>query len=479
MSASEQDILLTQIINGNSIDKDLASKYADRLFDKKNTPLIVAIMFKNKQAFDTLLPISNVNIKGNYGYTALHVAVMNSMTGITSKLLEAGADKHITNNTGMTPFMLAAKLGFVHVGKLVAPDTADDLAKQNVHGETALVLAMAHRHVAMSRYIVDMMRRYLLKISASESKLMQKVMSPSRVDYIRSASNDSSTSSQNISTNPSSSSDLSSARVAMPEDTDFYYPPLKDVDVRHPSNFEPSHVADIAIPYLLKTRRLQCKLSTLQVIETTGEFQIDDIEKFVDHVVACIRTKSDAVAVAQVEVVVQEMGHSNLFIVNNHLRTVYRYEPHGVFTGETPWPKNTDAQLNSIFATLVSKINKRLRVSPKDKYKFIQINSWCPYVKKGWQDLEGRVHRIHEEFGFCQLWSIYFADAILGNPSKSISEIYAKLHEVIEPNAYEIIRRYLEHLRGTLKNKRRNMESYYTKNVRTLKRRRTQRKSHD
>jgi uncharacterized protein len=64
------------------------------------TPLLDTFIWHNKPKFDLLVPVTNLNIKTFYGYTALMLASRLDDLNTIETLITAGADLYIRNNEG-------------------------------------------------------------------------------------------------------------------------------------------------------------------------------------------------------------------------------------------------------------------------------------------------------------------------------------------------------------------------------------------
>jgi ankyrin repeat protein len=90
-----------------------------------------------------------------YGATALYAAAANADPTITKKLLAAGADPNAALNSGETPLMLAARDGRVATVHALLEGGADPSAKEKNGLQTALMWAIAGRHSAVTKELVQ------------------------------------------------------------------------------------------------------------------------------------------------------------------------------------------------------------------------------------------------------------------------------------------------------------------------------------
>lgn len=90
-----------------------------------------------------------------YGATALYAAADNADATMTKKLLAAGADPNAALNSGETPLMLAARDGRVDTVHALLEGGADPNAKEKNGEQTALMWAIAGRHSAVTKELVQ------------------------------------------------------------------------------------------------------------------------------------------------------------------------------------------------------------------------------------------------------------------------------------------------------------------------------------
>ncbi|MCR4623430.1 MAG: ankyrin repeat domain-containing protein [Alphaproteobacteria bacterium] len=109
----------------NNVVKLLVESGADvtKLDANGNTILINAIKYKNNEIINFLLdqPSIKLNVKGQYGKTALYWAVDNNNLKITDKLIERGANYKIIDDKGNTLLMIAVQKGYDEIAKLLMP----------------------------------------------------------------------------------------------------------------------------------------------------------------------------------------------------------------------------------------------------------------------------------------------------------------------------------------------------------------------
>src|SRR4029453_19455025 len=92
-----------------------------------------------------------VKAANRYGITPLYLACVNGNAVIIERLLKAGADANAVATEGETALMTAARTGNVDAVKVLLAHGADVNAKENWHGETALMWAVSEKHAAVAR----------------------------------------------------------------------------------------------------------------------------------------------------------------------------------------------------------------------------------------------------------------------------------------------------------------------------------------
>jgi ankyrin repeat protein len=118
--------------------------------------LIWAITRNDVEMADLLLRAgADPKAANEYGATALYAAADNADAAMTKKLLAAGADPNAALNSGETPLMLAARDGRVDTVHALLEGGADPNAKEKNGEQTALMWAIAGRHSAVAKELVQ------------------------------------------------------------------------------------------------------------------------------------------------------------------------------------------------------------------------------------------------------------------------------------------------------------------------------------
>ena len=98
---------------------------------------------------------ANVNAANDLRVTPLMLACENRNVAMVQQLLKAGADPNAATSTGETVLMTSARTGNVGVVKALLARKANVNAKEPVHGQTALMWAVAREHPDVVRALID------------------------------------------------------------------------------------------------------------------------------------------------------------------------------------------------------------------------------------------------------------------------------------------------------------------------------------
>jgi ankyrin len=95
------------------------------------------------------------NAANDLGVTPLSLACANANVTIATALLEAGADPKLALPSGETPLMTAAHTGRPELARALLDRGADVHATERVLGQSALMWAVAERHAAVVRLLLE------------------------------------------------------------------------------------------------------------------------------------------------------------------------------------------------------------------------------------------------------------------------------------------------------------------------------------
>ncbi len=89
-----------------------------------------------------------------YGVTPLYLACQNADPAIIERLLKAGVDPNATSTEGETALMTVARTGVVEAAKVLLDHGAKVDAREEWHGQTALMWAVNEQHPAMVKELI-------------------------------------------------------------------------------------------------------------------------------------------------------------------------------------------------------------------------------------------------------------------------------------------------------------------------------------
>jgi hypothetical protein len=170
--------------------------------------------------------------------------------------------------------------------------------------------------------------------------------------------------------------------------------------------------------------------------------------KFVDKVDNCIKAGKRFVAVPLTLEIGSTGNHQNMIILDLKLKTVERFEPHGVLTINN----DMDTYINNKLKEIFSHIN----------YTYIEPEQLCPkfsedLIKKmnkyyatlltkkgrnlGFQSFENLAERLQKkDNGYCVAWSFYYLDSRLSAPNYTPEELYKYLFERLNNNPDDFLK---------------------------------------
>src|SRR5436190_4279830 len=119
------------------------------------TPLHLAVRADDLAKVNTLLAAgADAKAANRYGITPLYLACENANPAIIERLLKAGADPNSTSSEGETALMTVARTGVVEAAKVLLDHGAKVDAREEWHGQTALMWAVNEEHPAMIKELI-------------------------------------------------------------------------------------------------------------------------------------------------------------------------------------------------------------------------------------------------------------------------------------------------------------------------------------
>ncbi len=114
------------------------------IIDPETEALLTAISQHDMPTVERVLanPSFDINATGSSGSSPLTRAIATRNSGLFDRFLALGASATRPDKTGITPLMAAITWGFEHaIRRLIALSSTDDLNREDVYGNTALVYA--------------------------------------------------------------------------------------------------------------------------------------------------------------------------------------------------------------------------------------------------------------------------------------------------------------------------------------------------
>ncbi len=119
------------------------------------TPLHWAVRADDLAKVNKLLAAgADAKAANRYGVTALYLACQNANPAIIERLLKAGADPNSVSTEGETALMTVARTGVVEAAKVLLDHGAKVDAREEWHGQTALMWAVDEKHPAMVKELI-------------------------------------------------------------------------------------------------------------------------------------------------------------------------------------------------------------------------------------------------------------------------------------------------------------------------------------
>jgi ankyrin repeat protein len=119
---------------------------------------------------------ASVDIRGQHGFTMLHLAVSRGDTGVARFLLRRGANPNVRSHGWITPLMDAARYGHKSIVQLLLSFDAD-IDERDLSNRTALDHAIDHGQVDISNLLVAKGAGGISPLHEDELRTMSSLMS--------------------------------------------------------------------------------------------------------------------------------------------------------------------------------------------------------------------------------------------------------------------------------------------------------------
>jgi ankyrin repeat protein len=119
------------------------------------TPLHLAVRADDLAKVNKLLAAgADAKAANRYGVTPLYLACQNASAAIIERLLKAGADANAVSTEGETALMTVARTGVVEAARVLLDHGAKVDAREEWHGQTALMWAVDEQHPDMVKELI-------------------------------------------------------------------------------------------------------------------------------------------------------------------------------------------------------------------------------------------------------------------------------------------------------------------------------------
>ena len=167
---------------------------------------------------------------------------------------------------------------------------------------------------------------------------------------------------------------------------------------------------------------------TLDIIEYTAEQEqiyIEDLKREIMHFSNCIeRSKSIVILPLFLDFKDNSLMHQNIIIYRKASHIIEHFEPHGDYFRTLDEPDEKNKIIHKRITQFLTILNQKLAIHNIIPVRLIRSNQLCPY--HGFQVLDDIVKSSKlpiEEAGYCVIWSMFFAELVLKNPTISSEDL--------------------------------------------------------
>jgi hypothetical protein len=171
-------------------------------------------------------------------------------------------------------------------------------------------------------------------------------------------------------------------------------------------------------------------LSKVSLIIYLGDKDQQVVEQYIEnvskHLAKCIDDLDDN-GILTIPMNINDdwvTGHANLLIYRKKNNTFEHFEPYGnysnsVFKGDEFRVNQISQYILKIITSVGNKISKKMN----KQLEYVPPNQVCPRIN-GLQAIEGQIKKNAKETGgYCAIWSMFFAELILKNPTYKSNEL--------------------------------------------------------
>jgi len=131
------------------------------------------------------------------------------------------------------------------------------------------------------------------------------------------------------------------------------------------------------------------------------------------------------------------IGHSNLLIYRKKNNVIEHFEPHGINFGGKIHSEISET-INTKIAILIERLNTHIIKTSKPEIKLMRGSDVCP-LQIGLQIIEemSSIKKlITEGGGYCSVWSMFFTELVLKNPTFSSRELMIIIFEKVRETTF-------------------------------------------
>ena len=156
----------------------------------------------------------------------------------------------------------------------------------------------------------------------------------------------------------------------------------------------------------------------------------------IDNFLNCIKNGNPVIIIPLLLEFADGTHHANMLIYRRDLNTIEHFEPHGAFLDLRPDYGN---KITTILQLLIDKINE-INATPTSRFyntlpsniRLLPSNEVC-IRGRGLQAIQSQLASFSIEGpGYCQMWSLLFAEMALLNPTMSSTEILDYVYTLLE-----------------------------------------------